>query len=87
MMGKLPPVQIIQIGYYTFAVICLVVVLSYLTCSITRFFRDFGQIINVILKVGMWQPDLWYHNNSEYSELAEQPSEAESSVLYCPGIS
>ena len=23
-----------------------------------------------------------YHNNSEYSELAEQPSEAESSVLY-----
>ena len=28
-----------------------------------------------------------YHNNSEYSELAEQPSEAESSVLYCPGIS
>ena len=45
-MGKLPPVQIIQIGYYTFAVICLVVVLSYLTCSITPFFRDFGQIIN-----------------------------------------
>ena len=28
-----------------------------------------------------------YHNNSEYSELAEQPSEAESSVLYCPRIS
>lgn len=53
-MGKLPPVQIIQIGYYTFAVICLVVVLSYLTCSITPFFRDFGQIINVILNVGMW---------------------------------
>ena len=60
LMGKLPPVQIIQIGYYTFAVICLVVVLSYLTCSITPFFRDFGQIINVILNVGMWAtPILW----------------------------
>ena len=60
LMGKLPPVQIIQIVYYTFAVICLVVVLSYLTCSITPFFRDFGQIINVILNVGMWAtPILW----------------------------
>ena len=40
LMGKLPPVQIIQIGYYTF--------------------RDFGQIINVILNVGMWAtPILW----------------------------
>ena len=60
LMGKLPPVQIIQIGYYTFAVICLVVVLSYLTCAIMPFFRDFGQIINVILNVGMWAtPILW----------------------------
>ena len=60
LMGNLPPGQIIQIGYYTFAVICLVVVLSYLTCAIMPFFRDFGQIINVILNVGMWAtPILW----------------------------
>ena len=89
LMGKLPPVQIIQIGYYTFAVICLVVVLSYLTCSITPFFRDFGQIINVILNVGMWAtPILWDTTTiPNIPNWLNQPSEAESSVLYCSGIS
>ncbi|MDD7738995.1 MAG: ABC transporter permease [Fusicatenibacter sp.] len=59
-MGKLPPIQIIQIPYYMFAVICFVTALSYLTCAITPFFRDFGQIINVCLSVGMWAtPILW----------------------------
>ena len=84
LMGKLPPVQIIQIGYYTFAVICLVVVLSYHTVF-PRFRPDY-QCNSECRHVG--NPDsVGYHNNSEYSELAEQPSEAESSVLYCPGIS
>ena len=59
-MGKLPPVHIIQIVYYSMALICLVVALSYLTCSIMPFFRDFSQIINVILNIGMWAtPILW----------------------------
>ena len=89
LMGKLPPVQIIQIGYYTFAVICLVVVLSYLTCSITPFFRDFGQIINVILNVGMWAtPILW-----DTTTIPNIPNWLNSLLklnpLYyiCPGIS
>lgn len=59
-MGKLPAVQVIQVVYYMFGTICLVVCLSYLTSAIMPFFRDFGQIINVILSVGMWAtPILW----------------------------
>ena len=87
LMGKLPPVQIIQIGYYTFAVICLCTFLSDLFHhTVFPRFRPDYQCNSECRHVG--NPDsVGYHNNSEYSELAEQPSEAESSVLYCPGIS
>lgn len=60
LMGKLPPIQIVQILYYMAALICLIISLTYLTSAIVPFFRDFGQIINVLLAIGMWAtPILW----------------------------
>ena len=89
LMGKLPPVQIIQIGYYTFcgdlSRRCTFLSDLFHHTVFPRFRPDY-QCNSECRHVG--NPDsVGYHNNSEYSELAEQPSEAESSVLYCPGIS
>ena len=34
--------------------------MSYATCSVMVFFRDLGQIINIVLQVGIWAtPILW----------------------------
>lgn len=58
--GKFPPVQFVQVIYYMFCTICLSLGLSFLTSSIVPFFRDFGQIINIALQVGMWGcPIMW----------------------------
>lgn len=58
--GYFPTVYTIQIVYYSFCTFVLVLALSYFTCSIVIFFRDLGQIINIILQVGMWAtPILW----------------------------
>lgn len=61
--GRMLPVQFIQIIYYMFACICLVFSLSYLTSSIVPFFRDFTQIVNILLQIGMWMcPIMWNEN-------------------------
>ena len=34
--------------------------MSYITCSVVVFFRDLGQIISIILQVGVWiTPIMW----------------------------
>lgn len=58
--GKMPGVQFVQIIYYTICAIVLVSAISYFTCSITPFFKDFAQIINIITQIGMWMtPIMW----------------------------
>ncbi len=58
--GYWPDIYVIQVFYYSFCMIMLVLGLSYLTCSIVIFFRDLGQIINIILQVGVWMtPIMW----------------------------
>ncbi len=58
--GKMPGVQFIQIIYYMFCSIILVSAISYFTCAITPFFKDFSQIINIITQIGMWMtPIMW----------------------------
>lgn len=58
--GKMPEVQFVQIIYYTSCAIVLVSALSYFTCAITPFFKDFAQIINIITQIGMWMtPIMW----------------------------
>ena len=46
--------------YYSLCTFVLVLALSYCTCAIVVFFRDLGQIIAIVLQVGMWAtPILW----------------------------
>ena len=56
-------IEFLQIPYYMFACICLVYSISYFTASIVPFFRDFAQIVNIVLQVGMWMcPIMWNEN-------------------------
>lgn len=58
--GYYPSVYTIQLLYYGFCCFVLVLAMSYCSCAIVVFFRDLGQIINIILQVGMWAtPILW----------------------------
>ncbi len=58
--GYYPTIYTIQVVYYTICLFVLVLAMSYCTCAIVVFFRDLGQIINIILQVGMWAtPILW----------------------------
>ncbi len=58
--GFYPSIYSIQIIYYSFCTFCLALALSYATCSIIVFFKDLGQIINILLQVGMWMtPIMW----------------------------
>lgn len=58
--GYYPNIYTIQLLYYGFCCFVLVLAMSYCSCAIVVFFRDLGQIINIILQVGMWAtPILW----------------------------
>lgn len=56
-------IEMIQIFYYVICNTALSVAFGYLTCSLLPFFKDMGQIINLILMVGMWAcPIMWDMN-------------------------
>lgn len=58
--GYYPDVRVLQLLYYTGCMIALVSALSYLTSSISIFFKDMSQIINIIMQIGTWMtPILW----------------------------
>lgn len=58
--GKFPNLYYLQIFYYLFSMIVLSVALSYICCSILPFFRDFSQVVNIIMMIGMWVcPIMW----------------------------
>lgn len=61
--GYYPDLYTLQIFYYSACLFVFVLGLSYITCSIIVFFRDLGQIISILLQVGMWAtPILWNLN-------------------------
>lgn len=50
----------LQVLYYSFCVFFLALAISYMTSAIIVFFKDLGQIINIILQIGMWAtPIMW----------------------------
>lgn len=58
--GYMPDLALIQVLYYGFCSICLVLAVSYFTASVTPFFKDTTQIINVCTSIGMWlTPIMW----------------------------
>lgn len=60
LQGYMPDVYWLQFLYYMICNFALVLSLSYITCSVMPFFRDLGQIISIILQVGVWMtPIMW----------------------------
>lgn len=68
--GVFPTLFTLQVIYYLFASIVFVFAFCLLTSAIMVFFRDLGQIINIILTIGMWgTPIAW--NMEQFSEKAQ----------------
>lgn len=58
--GFYPTIYILQLVYYNICTILLVFGLTLISSSIMVFFRDLGQIINILLLIGMWgTPIAW----------------------------
>lgn len=58
--GYFPTVYTIQVVYYSFCLFILVLGMCYTTCAVMVFFKDIGQIIGILLQIGMWAtPILW----------------------------
>lgn len=58
--GFYPDLYLLQVIYYSFAMFVLVLGLVYLTSAVMIFFRDLGQIISIVLQVGIWlTPIMW----------------------------
>lgn len=50
----------LQTIYYSFCTFCLVVGISWIVSSISVFFKDFAQIVNIALQIGFWlTPIFW----------------------------
>ncbi|MBO4988393.1 MAG: ABC transporter permease [Lachnospiraceae bacterium] len=58
--GYYPTIYMIQLVYYSLCLFIFVLGLCYSTCAIMVFFKDIGQIISILLQIGMWAtPILW----------------------------
>lgn len=58
--GHFPDVYTLQVVYYSFCMVMLVLAISYTTCAVVVFFRDLSHIIGIILQVGVWAtPIMW----------------------------
>lgn len=53
----------IQIIYYSICTLYLALGITFATSAMILFFRDLGQVINIILQIGMWMtPIMWNYN-------------------------
>ena len=60
LMGYFPGIIALQLLYYSFCMIALVLSLTYMTSAFSVFFKDTVQIISVLMQVGTWMtPILW----------------------------
>lgn len=63
LFGYYPSIYWLQFPYYLLCSVCLLFAISLSFASIMVFFRDLGQIISIILLVGMWgTPIAWNLN-------------------------
>lgn len=65
--GMKPHIYMIQVFYYSFAAVVLVLGLAYITSAMVVFFRDLGQIVNILLQFLMWlTPIMWSTEDMEW---------------------
>ena len=58
--GYFPTIYTTQLIYYSMCLFILVLGMCYTTCAVMVFFKDIGQIIGIMLQIGMWAtPILW----------------------------
>lgn len=52
--------HVVQVLYYSICTLVLTIGVSYFTSAVVVFFRDLGQIVNILLQFGMWlTPIMW----------------------------
>ena len=68
LFGYVPSVYWLQLIYYSLCAFALSTGLILITSSVNVFFKDMGQIVNIILQFGMWvTPIMWdYHMFDEW---------------------
>jgi lipopolysaccharide transport system permease protein/teichoic acid transport system permease protein len=55
-----PSLHAIQVVYYCFSAIILILGLSWMTAAMTVFFKDVGQLVSMLLQFGFWlTPIFW----------------------------
>lgn len=65
-----PDLYTLQMLYYTFAMMVLLLGLIYATSAMVVFFKDLGQIINIILQIGVWMtPIMWNIDGMELNPI------------------
>lgn len=86
--GRFPDMYYLQIFYYSACAFFLVTGLCYATSAIVVLFRDLGQIIGIILQIGVWiTPIMWVAESMiGCTEPTVQNTSVESNVLYCVRI-
>ena len=83
--GYTPRLCNLQIFYYLFATIVLVVGLSWITSSLIIFVKDVGQVVAMLLQFGFWlTPILW--SIKMVPEQYQTPDEAQSRLLHHRGL-
>ncbi|SFK73890.1 teichoic acid transport system permease protein [Lachnospiraceae bacterium KH1T2] len=63
-LGYPPTVYWLQIPYFTCCTFLLVLGMSYVTASLTVFFRDIGQFIGILMQIGIWLTPIMWHLDS-----------------------
>jgi ABC-type polysaccharide/polyol phosphate export permease len=58
--GYMPSIYNLQVIYYLFATIILVLGLSWITSSLVIFLRDLGQIIGILIQFGFWMTPIFW---------------------------
>lgn len=63
LFGQAPTIYWLQAVYYSFCLSVLIVGIGYITSAIKVFFQDMGQIVEILLMVGMWlAPIMWHYS-------------------------
>lgn len=72
--GHTPTIYMIQVVYYSLCIFYLVLGITFATSAIIVFFKDLGQIIAIVLQIGMWMtPIMWSYNilSPKYQAIAK----------------
>lgn len=67
--GYFPDIYTLQVIYYSFAMFMLALGIVYITSALVVFFKDLGQIIAIILQVGVWMTPIMWNINSPALDL------------------